>query len=141
MSCFIITGETFERILKDELLIRTSHLLRCQLHGFLYFMSCTTNMVNFTDKLVMSINDTQTLSTNVIYFDFLKAFDFVNHDLIFHKLKYAYAIAGSSLKFLMNYLGKREQSVVLDGINSSSRPVLSGVPQGSILGQSSLSFS
>ena len=58
-------------------------------------------MVNFTDKLVMSINDTQTLSTDVIYFD------------------------GSLLKFLMNYLGEREQSVVLDGIKSFSKPVLS----------------
>ena len=87
--------KTFERILKDELLIRTSHLLDCRQHGFLNFKSCTTNMVNFTDKLVMSINDTQTLSTDVIYFDFSKAFDSVNHDLILHKLKYEYAIDGS----------------------------------------------
>ena len=125
--------KTFERILKDELLIRTSHLLDCRQHGFLSFKSCTTNMVNFTDKLVISINDTQTLSTDVIYFDFSKASDSVNHDLILHKLKYAYAIDGSLSKYIMNYLGKREQSVVLDGINPSSRPVLSGVPQGSIL--------
>ena len=90
-------------------------------------------MVNFTDKLVKSINDTQTLSTDVIYFDFSKAFDSVNHDLTLCKLKYAYSV-GSLLKFLMNYLGKREQSVVSDGIKSSPRPVLSGISQGSILG-------
>ena len=80
--------KTFERILKDELLIRTSHLLDCRQHKFLNFKSCTTNMVNFTDKLVMSIYDIQTLSTDVIYFDFSKAFDSVNHDLILRKLKW-----------------------------------------------------
>ena len=134
ISLTSLVMKTFERLLKDELLIRTSHLLDCRQHGFLNFKSCTTNLVNFTDKLVMSINDTQSLSTDVIYFDFSKAFDSVNHDLILHKLKYEYAIDGSLLKFLMNYLGEREQSVVLDGIKSSSKHVLSGVPQGSILG-------
>ena len=89
--------KTFERILKDELLIITSHLFDGRQHGFLNFKSCTTNIFNITDKLVMSINDTQTLSTDVIYFDFSKAFDSVNHDLILHKLKYEYAIDGSLL--------------------------------------------
>ena len=69
-------------------------------------------MVNFTDKLVMSINDTQTLSTDEIYFDFSKVFDSVSHDLILHKLKYAYAIDGSLLKFLMNYTSVREDKTL-----------------------------
>ena len=84
-------------------------------------------MISFTDNVVLSINDTRTLSTDVVYFDFSKAFDSINHDLILGKLKSSYSIAidGRLLEFLKNYLCEREQSVVLDGVKSSSKPVLS----------------
>ena len=69
----------------------------------------------------MSINDTQTLSTDVVYFDFSKAFDSVNHDLILDKLKNCYSIDGRLLKFLKNYLCDREQRVALDGVKSPAK--------------------
>jgi hypothetical protein len=75
-----------------------------------------------------------TVSSDVVYFDFYKAFDSVNHDLILFKLKNKYGIDGRLLKFIQNYLQGREQSVVLENSASSSKPVLSGVPQGFILG-------
>ena len=84
-------------------------------------------MVNFTDNVVMSINNTQTLSTDFVYFDFSKAFDSVNQDLILDKFKKYYYIDGRLLKFLKNYLLDREQRVVLDGVKSPANPALSGV--------------
>jgi hypothetical protein len=91
-------------------------------------------MVTFTDSVVLSINDTKTLNTDVVYFDFSKAFDSANHDIVLRKLKESYKIDGRIRKFIMNYLKGREQSVVIDNCESSSKPVLSGVPQGSIIG-------
>ena len=124
----------FERIIKEVLLIRTSHLIDKRQHGFLSSKSCTTNMISFTDSVVMSINDCNVWSTDIIYFDFSKAFDSVNHDIILHKLKYLYGIDGRMLKFLINYLSGRQQCVIIENVTSTSKNVLSGVPQGSILG-------
>ena len=69
----------FEFFLKKAFLLRTSHLLDSRQHGFLSLKSCSTNIVNFTDNVVMSIENTQTLSTDFVYFEFSKAFDSVYH--------------------------------------------------------------
>ena len=60
----------------------------------------------------------QDLPTDIIYFDFAKAFDTVNHDLILNKLKYQYNIEGRMLKFFKSYLTNRSQRVVLDNCTS-----------------------
>ena len=124
--------KTFERILKDEILFRTNHLLDNRQHGFLSKKSCTSNLAGFCDSVALSLN--ACLRTDVVYFDFAKAFDSVNHDLILKKLKENFSIDGRLLKFLINYLSGREQCVTIGNIKSSIKPVLSGVPQGSILG-------
>ena len=130
LTCLVM--KTFERILKDKILEHTSHLLDERQHGFLSKKSCTTNMVNFCDSLALSLNDC--IRTDVVYFDFSKAFDSVNHDILLYKLKHMFNIDGRLLKFLANYLSDREQQVVIGNAISSRKPVLSGVPQGSILG-------
>ena len=130
LTCLVM--KTFERIIKNEILSRTNHLLDSRQHGFLSNKSCTTNLVGFCDSLALSLNDCE--RSDIVYFDFSKAFDSVNHDLILHKLKYNFSIDGRLLKFISNYLQGREQCVVIGNIRSSLLHVLSGVPQGSILG-------
>lgn len=113
-------------------MVRSQHLLDLRQHGFLPKKSCTTQMVSFVDSLAQTINESS--RTDVVYFDFMKAFDSVNHDLILSKLKHQYKIEGRLLKFMVSYLQDRVQRVVIDGIESTPSIVQSGVPQGSILG-------
>ena len=71
--------------------------------------------------------------TDLIIMDFAKVFDKVPHRRLLHKLEY-YGIRGSTHKWINSRLSGRTQQVVLDGQASDSVPVLSGVPQGTVLG-------
>ena len=132
LTCIVM--KVFEIIIRDDLMIRCNDKLDSRQHGFLPSKSCCTQLVGFCDSLSLSLNNN--LRSDVIYFDFAKAFDSVNHDLILQKLKNEYRIDGLLLKFIRNYLKDRKQSVIINNCNSSTRDVLSGVPQGSILGPS-----
>jgi hypothetical protein len=122
----------YERVVRDELMKLVRHKINDIQHGFLPRKSCQSNLIPFYDNLACSLNKGS--RTDVIYFDFSKAFDSVNHDIILQKLKYNFGINGFLLKFFVEYLRDRLQKVVVGGVVSGSQKVLSGVPQGSILG-------
>ena len=75
----------FEKIIRNELMARCSNLLNHNQHGFLPGKSCTTQMISFTESIDVALN--MSIRTDVVYFDFAKAFDSVNHDIILQKLK------------------------------------------------------
>ena len=130
LTCLIM--KVLERIIKDELLALTNGMIKDEQHGFRAERSCATNLVGLCDSLALSLNDN--IRTDVIYFDFAKAFDSVNHDLILLKLKNKFGIDGRLLKFITDYLRDRQQQVLISGKFSSMKNARSGVPQGSILG-------
>ena len=76
------------------------------------------------------------LQTDICILDFSKAFDKVGHRRLLEKLKwYGIGEGGGGINaWIKSFLTARIQTVVLDGISSDFASVISGVPQGSVLG-------
>ena len=100
-------------------------------HRFREKRSCETQLIMFVDALAKDMQAKK--QTDLILLDFSKAFDKVAHEKLLLKL-HLYGIRGNTLNWVKDFLDNRSQSVLLNGSNSDSFPLSSGVPQGSVLG-------
>ena len=71
--------------------------------------------------------------TDLIIMEFSKAFDKVDHNLLIYKL-FNLGVNLNTVSWIKSFLQNRSQSVVVEGKQSSTVPVMSGVPQGSVIG-------
>ena len=76
---------------------------------------------------------------DAVLLDFSKAFDKVPHQRLRQKLHY-YGVRGQTLDWVTSFLSNRSQRVVCGGSVSAEEDVISGVPQGTVLGLFYLSF-
>ena len=100
-------------------------------HGFVKGRSCITQLVLTHHMWHKALDDG--LQVDAVFLDFAKAFDRVHHKILLNKLC-NFGISWSLLEWCSDYLSNRTQRVVIDGNCSSWLNILSGVPQGSILG-------
>ena len=108
--------------------LELNNILHPLQHGFLKNYSCETQLLSLFQDLAS--NPSQ---IDLIIMDFSKAFDKVPHRRLNYKL-YWYGIRGNTHEWILYFLCGRSQRVVLEGESSDSEPVVSGIPQGTVLG-------
>ena len=120
----IVRGHIFEHL-------KTKKLLSEEQHGFREGRSCLTNLLTTLEDWTSMLEDGDCV--DIAYLDFRKAFDLVSHRHLLLKLE-KHGIKGQVLNWIKAFLENRKQRVVIRGSESDELDVLSGVPQGSVLG-------
>ena len=133
VSLTSICCKIMESLLKDKIVTHLNKydLINKSQHGFMKNKSCTTNLLEFLEIVTQAVDNGE--AVDLVYLDFAKAFDKVPKMRLLEKL-WKHGVQGKLFDWIKSWLSNRRQRVVLNGSESMWEYVLSGVPQGSVLG-------
>jgi hypothetical protein len=129
-----VCRKIMESILRDNIVtyMLENGLFADQQHGFVPNRSCMTQLLCVMEDWTKWLDSGNCIDT--IFLDFQKAFDSVPHERLLSKLT-SYGIKGNIANWIQNLLTiNRQQRVIVEGEKSDWAEVLSGIPQGSVLG-------
>ena len=134
ISFTAVCCKVMEHILHSQVMkhLDLHNILSDNQHGFRKKQSCESQLILTIIDLASGLEDGEQI--DAILLDFSKAFDKVPHQRLLLKLQH-YGIRGQLLSWIESFLSDRSQKVLVEGITSSYVPVVSGVPQGTVLGQ------
>nr|VZI45745.1 unnamed protein product [Spirometra erinaceieuropaei] len=133
VSLTCICCKIMEAIVKKAAMefLEQGHLISDLQYGFRQNRSCLSSLLLSTEQWTRALDEDGRV--DVIYTDFKKAFESVPHKRLIYKLS-EIAIRGRLLTWIIDFLTGRSQTVCIEASRSTPTPVLSGVPQGSVLG-------
>ena len=123
----------FEKVLRKHIVkhMNDNNLFNESQHGFRSGRSCLSQLLEHYDTVLSILEDGA--NADVVYLDFAKAFDKVDHRIVLNKIQ-KLGIHGKVYQWIESFLSNRYQSVTVNGTISEPQKVISGVPQGSVLG-------
>ena len=131
LTCIIC--KIIETLISEAILLHLiiNNLEDLHQHGFTHGKSTVTNLIQALNVWTEALS--HGVPVDVIYLDYEKAFDKVPHQRLLREL-YRQGIRGSVLGWITDFLNQRKQRVRVNDEFSDYSTVLSGVPQGSVLG-------
>ena len=133
-SLTLILMKIFERVIRKQVtqFLTERGYLNSSQHGFREGRSCLSFLLSVYDDFMLMFTGSS-CSVDMIYLDFSKTFDKVDHEILLHKLR-DMGISGNLGIWFYSILSNRYHFVRLLGGSSTASPVISGVPQGAVLG-------
>ena len=125
------TSKIFERLMQTQISEYISGKLSPYLCGYRKGYSAQHALISLIEHWRTALDSKG--YAGAVLMDLSKAFDCINHDLLIAKL-HAYGFGLESLKLIKSYLSNRKQRVKINTTFSSWSNLITGVPQGSVLG-------
>jgi len=133
VSLTCVLSKLMEHVICKHILnhLDAHNILTVFQHGFRKSHSCETQLLLTIDDLMTSHE--RKMQTDIAVLDFSRAFDTVPHERLLGKLDH-YGIRGPIKTWIRSFLCNRKMWVAIDGSTSLKTEVVSGVPQGTVLG-------
>lgn len=132
ISILPFLSKVLERIIQKQINVHLNrfNLLVPNQSGFRPKHSCITALINVVEDIRQALDLDKV--TFLVLLDFSKAFDTVDHSILFRKLSRLYNFSPSAVALLSSYLSDRKQAVAINNYLSDFLSIIRGVPQGSI---------
>ena len=127
ISLTSVVCKIMETLIRDSLMdyLKRNNILSRLQFGFVSGRSTVLQFLKVMDLWTETLDKGG--NVDVVYCDFLKAFDKVPHRRLIQKLEY-YGVKNPVLGWIKAFLSERKQRVIVNGSFSEWREVLSGIP-------------